>query len=252
MEKFNIILDKFSKEKILFCFGYGSGVIQQKGISMENKMIDLIFVVEDSFEFHKENLKLNSNHYSFLKHFGLNTILYFQKNYGGKIYYNTLIKIDNFEIKYGIIDFKDFERDLMEWETFYLAGRLQKPIKILIPNEKVEKLIKINLERAKTFVVKEFDPKTEKELYEKITSLSYNGDIRMGVAEDKNKIENIVQGNLQGFQELYKNVEIKTEYKFPNNLKEIVKKSSLEQSIKGLFTAGIRKSFKYVLRKLKL
>lgn len=250
MEKFNLILKNFPK--VDFCVGYGSGVMQQKGIDMEKKMIDFIFVVENSKDFHQENLKLNPDHYSFLKHFSLNAILYFQRNFGGKIYYNTLIKVDKYEIKYGVVDFEDFKRDLLEWETFYLAGRLQKPVKIVINNEKMENIMKINLERAKTFVVKEYQPKTEQELYEQITALSYNGDIRMGVAEDKNKIQNIVNGNLQGFQDLYSNIEVNENHQFPKDLKEIVKKSSFQQSLKGLITAGFRKSFKYVMRKLKL
>jgi translocator assembly and maintenance protein 41 len=40
-------------------------------------------------------------------------------------------------------------------------------------------------------------------LFTTIAGLSYAGDIRIGLAEDPNKVRNIVAGSLGGFQELY-------------------------------------------------
>ena len=57
---------------------------------------------------------------------------------GAKLYFNPLIKLNSFpdvtvaddqrRIKYGIISEKNAIDDLMQWETFALAGRLQKPV----------------------------------------------------------------------------------------------------------------------------
>jgi hypothetical protein len=42
-----------------------------------------------------------------------------------------------------------------------------------------------------------------KDLFKRITSLSYLGDVRMGLAEDSKKVERIVAGSYQHFQQLY-------------------------------------------------
>ena len=44
------------------------------------------------------------------------------------------------------------------------------------------------------------------QLFETIAGLSYAGDPRMLVGEDNNKVRNIVQGNKDGFQQLYESV----------------------------------------------
>ncbi len=57
-------------------------------------MLDLVFAVEDPLEWHKENLQRNGHHYSFLKHFGPNTIVKLQQQSAG-VYYNTLVVVEN-------------------------------------------------------------------------------------------------------------------------------------------------------------
>ena len=51
-----------------FAFAYGSGVFAQRG--NVPSMIDLVFAVDAPEEWHAENLKTNSHHYSFMKHLG--------------------------------------------------------------------------------------------------------------------------------------------------------------------------------------
>ena len=39
-------------------------------------MIDMIFAVDDTLEFHAANVAANPDHYSFLRHLGIDTIQY--------------------------------------------------------------------------------------------------------------------------------------------------------------------------------
>lgn len=154
---------------------------------------------------------------------------------------------------------------------------------------------------------------TEEELFQTLAGLSYKGDFRMVVGEDRNKIKNIVNAQLPLFNEIYqayldnlietnilqvkdrrfirdcnprsilhslnllpKRVQQKLylefnktgklfdiddvlmalshSYEYPiylqKSLSQIVKKSSMSQSAKGLLTAGLFKSSKYSLLKL--
>lgn len=117
--------------QIPLAFGYGSGVLkQQQDIqkSANQNQIDFILVVNNSFKFHEENLKLNPHHYSFLKYFGPSTIARIQQTRGARIYFNPYVKLgseSNTLYKYGVISRKHLIRDLLDWETLYVAGRLQ-------------------------------------------------------------------------------------------------------------------------------
>jgi mitochondrial translocator assembly and maintenance protein 41 len=81
-------------------------------------------------------------------------------------------------------------RDLLSWSEFYVAGRLQKPCLILHSNKEIETALKKNLRSAVTasclLLPNRF---TERELFTKITSLSYLGDPRMKYNfENPNKV----------------------------------------------------------------
>ena len=119
-------------QHIPFAFGYGSGVLKQqqdvnKSTTSQNQ-VDLILAVNNSFKFHEANLKLNPNHYSFLRHFGPSTITRMQETRGARIYFNPYVKFPNDPntlYKYGVISRRHLIRDLLDWETLYVAGRLQ-------------------------------------------------------------------------------------------------------------------------------
>jgi translocator assembly and maintenance protein 41 len=119
------------QQHIAFAFGYGSGVLKQQQDTKKSKsqnQIDLILAVNNSFKFHEENLKLNPTHYSFLRYFGASTITRMQETRGARIYFNPYVKFNNdFNTlyKYGIISRRHLIRDLLDWETLYVAGRLQ-------------------------------------------------------------------------------------------------------------------------------
>uniref|UniRef100_A0A8C0AJU9 Phosphatidate cytidylyltransferase, mitochondrial n=1 Tax=Bos mutus grunniens TaxID=30521 RepID=A0A8C0AJU9_BOSMU len=173
---FRKILSHFPEELSL-AFAYGSGVYRQAGPSSDQKnaMLDFVFTVDDPVAWHSKNLKKNWNHYSFLKVLGPRIITAVQNNYGAGVYYNPLITCDGRLIKYGVISTSVLIEDLLNWNNLYIAGRLQKP-------------------------VSDF---SEEDLFTEIAGLSYSGDFRMVVGEDKAKVLNIVKPNMAHFRELY-------------------------------------------------
>ncbi|XP_038711882.1 phosphatidate cytidylyltransferase, mitochondrial isoform X4 [Tripterygium wilfordii] len=107
--------------------------------------------------------------------------------------------------KYGIVRMHDLIRDVLTWDRFYLSGRLQKPVQILVDNLEIAEVNSVNLKAAVASALLLLPSQfTEEDLYAKICSLSYMGDLRMFFAEDKNKVKKIVQGQFDLFQSLYK------------------------------------------------
>lgn len=208
---YNRVLAKFP-QKFSFCFAYGSGVKQQIGYENVKKkketMIDFIFCVNNSLDWHSENLLKNPQHYSGLKTFGSNFITKFQENVGAKVYCNTLIPLENEDIifKYGVMTTSDLLRELLEWPDLYLAGRLHKPVEIVHePSDEIRQAMKINLKSALSVALLLLPEKfTRYNLYYTISNLSYSGDFRMIFGESKDKVNNIVKPQLEQFHNLYK------------------------------------------------
>lgn len=207
------ILSKFP-QKFSFCFAYGSGVKQQIGyenvLKKKETMIDLIFCVNNSLDWHSDNLIKNPQHYSGLKAFGPKCITKFQENFGAKVYCNTLIPLldgdDDLIFKYGVMTTSDLLRELLEWPDLYLAGRLHKPVEIIHePSDEIHQAMKTNLKSALSVALLLLPEKfTKYNLYYTISNLSYSGDFRMIFGESKDKVNNIVQPQLEQFQNLYK------------------------------------------------
>ena len=66
-------------------FAYGSGVFAQVEADEKKKkehedkpMVDFILAVDDPLTWHKENLRVNANHYSFLRHAGPRAVTFIQ------------------------------------------------------------------------------------------------------------------------------------------------------------------------------
>lgn len=197
-------------DKLAFCFAYGSGVKKQSGYTeaaLKDTLIDLIFCVDDPLQWHTRNIAMNPSHYSFMRSLGPSAIAKFQTNYGANIYCNTLVPIDeNCMVKYGVIATNDLCNDLNHWTDLYVAGRLHKPVTALIePNGKhIESAIEKNFTNAICVALlllpAEF---SYYDLFYEIAQMSYNGDFRMVFGENKNKVRNIVQPQLEGFVHLY-------------------------------------------------
>ncbi|RKP15686.1 Mmp37-domain-containing protein [Rozella allomycis CSF55] len=86
----------------------------------------------------------------------------------------------------------------------FLAGRMHKPISIIKSNSDLNTLLSRNLEYA-VYTSLLLLPKsfTLKDLYLTITSLSYIGDPRKDIAENPNKIANIVNHQFDCFNTMY-------------------------------------------------
>ena len=68
-------------------------------------------------------------------------------------------------------------RDLDEWETLYLAGRLHKPVNVLREEAKVHLAGQESLKNAVKVALLQLPATfTDQELYLKISGMSYRGD----------------------------------------------------------------------------
>ncbi|XP_056129089.1 phosphatidate cytidylyltransferase, mitochondrial isoform X1 [Lampris incognitus] len=205
------ILSHFPQDFSL-AFAYGSGVFKQHGTTqgqMGKNMVDFVFAVDDPVTWHTMNLLQNRKHYSILKLLGPRKISSIQNDHGARVYYNTLVPVDGRVIKYGVISTEALVDDLMHWETLYIAGRLHKPVKMLVQNES-GKLRAALMGNLKSAVIASFlmlpESFTEEDLFLQIAGLSYAGDFRMVIGEDKSKVSNIVKDNIQHLRILYSNI----------------------------------------------
>ncbi|CAN1845105.1 Phosphatidate cytidylyltransferase, mitochondrial [Linum perenne] len=190
---------------IEFCCVYGSTLHPNN--SDKSSMIDYIIGVADPLKWHSENLKLNRDHYaSWMVHLGgAKLITEVADDIGVGVHFNPYVTWNDKMVKYGVVRMHDLVQDILNWQRFYTSGRLQKPVHVLVDNLDVEKLNACNLRAAIAAALLILPSKfTEEDLYSKICSLSYMGDLRMLFAEDKNKVKKIVQGQFRLFQSMYK------------------------------------------------
>jgi mitochondrial translocator assembly and maintenance protein 41 len=210
---------------IRYAFAYGSGVFPQssggsKGNSSlhpnppaavakvqdgNQKMIDFIFGVSYTQHWHSLNLQDHRDHYSALGSLGSYAVTKVQDSWGAGVYFNPYVTVNGTLVKYGVVNLDTLCRDLSEWDTLYLAGRLQKPVKILRDNPAVRLANQVNLIAAvRTALLLLPENFTEKDLYSTIAGISYMGDPRMSIGgDDPRKVNNIVTHQLANFRRLY-------------------------------------------------
>ncbi|ERN11701.1 phosphatidate cytidylyltransferase, mitochondrial [Amborella trichopoda] len=186
-----------------FCCAYGSSLLPNN--SNKKPMVDYILGVSDPMQWHSQNLEKNRHHYgSFLAYLGSRTITQVADEIGVGVHFNPYVRFEDKVIKYGVIRMHDLLQDVLTWNRFYISGRLQKPVHILVDSLDVGNVNLVNLKAAASAALlllpSEFN---EEDLYAKICSLSYMGDLRMLFAEDKNKAKSIVSGSLDKFRQLY-------------------------------------------------
>ncbi|GFW73679.1 phosphatidate cytidylyltransferase, mitochondrial [Trichonephila clavipes] len=193
-------------QRFSLAFAYGSSVFSQGNKNNQKNSIDFIFCVDDPLAWHQANVQANNKHYSMLKYAGADFIKYVQEHFGAKMYFNSLVEVENRMIKYGIISTTHLIEDLLDWQTLYISGRLHKPVNILtkVENTDVQQALLTNLQSAlHASLLCLPENFTEEELYLKIADLSYAGDFRMYFGEDKQKVENIVKNQVPHFRSLY-------------------------------------------------
>lgn len=170
-------------------------------------MTDFILSVSDPKQWHSENLRLNKNHYaSWMVHLGGESLITgVADKIGVGVHFNPFVTWNGKMFKYGVVRTHDLLQDVLYWEKFYLCGRLQKPVNVVVDNLDIKSSNSVNLRAAVSAALlllpSEF---TEADLYAKVCSLSYMGDLRMLFAEDKNKVKKIVTGQFDLFHLMYK------------------------------------------------
>lgn len=209
---------------IRYAFAYGSGVFPQSAKSAtgsnlhpnapeaiskvqggNQKMIDFIFGVSYSQHWHSLNLQEHRQHYSSLGSLGSYAVSKIQDSIGAGVYFNPYITVNGTLIKYGVVNLDTLCKDLSEWNTLYIAGRLQKPVKILRDNPSVRLANQVNLISAVRVALLLLPENfTEQDLYSTIAGISYMGDPRMSVGgDDPRKVANIVKYQMENFRRLY-------------------------------------------------
>ena len=186
---------------------YGSSIAYQAGYkATEKKQVDLIVIVDDIKRFYEENLKLNKYMY------GLTPRLYFRHakekslKKGAGICYTADIPYGIDSFKMGVIEKEDVLDDLLNWKTYYIAGRFQKEMKTIQEDKEIEEANEINKRNALTIalILLEDENPTLMKLYETICSLSYMGDSRKNFkAEDPRKVQKLASGSKEHFDREY-------------------------------------------------
>ncbi|KJH51144.1 hypothetical protein DICVIV_02704 [Dictyocaulus viviparus] len=190
MNGYKELLERLPLSTIEYAFAYGSAAFQQKGEDKEDKMVDFILSTNDPLLFHKENIKRNPSHYSLLRLIGAKALSNFQTRFAARVYFNTRVKASSRRMKYGIITTEDLNRDLLDWQWLYVSGRLHKPV------------LDVNIFSIISLLLLP-DSFTLEELYEEIVALSYSGDFRMCIGEDRNKVKKIVHGSMAELSDIY-------------------------------------------------
>ncbi|KAI7904619.1 mitochondrial matrix Mmp37 [Cokeromyces recurvatus] len=281
-------------------------------------MIDFIFGVSHPGHWHALNIQQNPHHYSGIRLFGSSAVSLLQEKIGAGVYFNPYVQVNGMNVKYGVVSIDKLCKDLIDWETLYLAGRMHKPVKILRDDARVRLANQVNLTEAIRVALLTLPENfTERELFERIAGISYKGDFRMIIGENPNKIENIVSSQMENFHRLYfgllddlPNIAILNQGRLQQNynprfrglmikklpktlydkvikehlkhvsknniqipedktllyeqvaqsealnkyiessLKEIIARTAITQSVKGIFTAGTIKTVRYAGEKL--
>ena len=224
-----LLLDAFPEVDL--AFAYGSGAVKQGSYeyakdksgddsittppvanTKELPMLDLIFSVSDAEAWHHENKKRYSHHYTSVVDLKPAQIAWMQRSIGARVWFNAMVPMPavigggNRLLKYGVVETKDLERDLLEWEMLYVAGRLHKPVHMLKSSPELEACMNRNREFAVTTALSLLPSRfSEMDLYMMIASLSYTGDPRMALGENPEKVRNLVEPIVPAYREWYRN-----------------------------------------------
>lgn len=227
-----LLHDHFPVAGIDHAFAYGSGVLPQPGLypggGSEAPMVDLLFIVREPINWHAANMSLNPHHYAMpMSILGPSAIDWASKHIGSGVYFNAMVDLPasgagakgpgGVRIKYGVASFDSVRRDLVDWSSLYIAGRMHKPVKTLLEDQRILEAQEQNLSSAvRTAILlllerhgvgrgraKEASFSTS-QLFHTICALSYTGDIRVGIAEDARKVDRILDGSGDRLLDMYR------------------------------------------------
>ena len=224
----NLVENTFPQEELVYAFGYGSGVFSQQldlANPSQDNLVDLILVVRDSYNFHRDNLRSNPQHYT--SHLFASDpaarITWWQRHKvetrffrNPRVYFNVTDGL-----KYGVVQEVDLITDLKDWQYLYLAGRMHKPTVQILNRLTSSHLAQDSVEyyqqthnlpaalSAALLLQSQHQPQgtiSPTQVFTQIAALSYTGDFRTAIgAEDPHKITKLVSapGQLQRFHALY-------------------------------------------------
>jgi hypothetical protein len=271
---------------------YGSGAFQQAGhTSFDGKMTDLLVFTSDRDRFVSELVSTRLVRSSCAR--GVDLFQPLVAFFAG-----VPLGRSEFEYKLGVVSTQVLFDCLSDWDnSFYIAGRLQKPTMVIqASSDSVSKRFtdsqSRNLSGALRAACIAMPPEIGESfslstLFESLVSLSYLGDVRVGVAENPQKIQNIVQGQMDllygmyhphfdgvgitaeagdilrlnvSRQELWNGLPAKfkksaIQFADPRasliaTLSGINRRESAYQAVSGVFTSGPSVSSRYLFRKL--
>lgn len=187
---------------------YGSSIaFQGEESAKDKKQVDLVVIVDDIKKFYEKNLKENPYMYKLVPRFYFKHASVKQLKSYASICYTTHINYGIDTYKMGVIEKKDVLDDLLNWKTFYIAGRFQKEMYTPISDADIERANEINKKNALTVALVLLDRKnpTIDKLYEVLCSLSYMGDNRKTLkAEDPNKVKKLAKYSKEFFDREYR------------------------------------------------
>ena len=276
-----------SKDGIIAAYGYGSSFFHQAGYNSKTvKSMDFIFVVDSLKEWLINDITKNPEDYT--ENTRKKLLKLSAKKLKGRtgVIYNV-VRDRKVNYKFGVIEKKDFIKHLSIWDSFYVTGRMQKPIYTFKSTKDLDDVINSNRENVllTSLLILNKEKLDVYELFEMLCSLSYKGDIRF-IIENPNKVSNIVRGNIDELLSIYtkydkyikvdganvlinlnkvyssvrkipnfdkfKNME-KTKYGnyLLKHIKHINRCESICQPLKGLKVSGLKDSLSYVKEKAK-
>lgn len=276
-----------SKDGIIAAYGYGSSFFHQAGYNSKTvKSMDFIFVVDSLKEWLINDIAKNPEDYT--ENTRKKLLKLSAKKLKGRtgVIYNV-VRDRKVNYKFGVIEKKDFIKHLSIWDSFYVTGRMQKPIYTFKSTKDLDDVINSNRENVllTSLLVLNKEKLNVYELFEMLCSLSYKGDIRF-IIENPNKVSNIVRGNIDELLSIYtkydKYIKVDGENvlvnlnkvyssarKIPNfdkfknmkktkygnyllkHIKHINRCESICQPLKGLRVSGLKDSLSYVKEKAK-